>query len=35
MQLKKVNLCGVNTHKLPVLSAGRIKELFSKKAKGR
>lgn len=34
MQLKKVNLCGVNTHKLPVLSAGQIKELFSKKAEG-
>lgn len=34
MQLKKVNLSGVNTHKLPVLSAARIKELFGKKAEG-
>jgi RNA polymerase sporulation-specific sigma factor len=34
MQLKKVNLCGVNTHKLPFLSAARIKELFNKKAEG-
>lgn len=34
MQLKKVNLSGVNTHKLPVLSAARIKELFNKKAEG-
>lgn len=28
MQSKKVNVCGVNTYQLPVLSAGSMKELF-------
>lgn len=28
MHSKKVNVCGVNTYQLPVLSAGRMKELF-------
>ncbi|MBS4021081.1 MAG: RNA polymerase sporulation sigma factor SigG [Dethiobacter sp.] len=28
MQLKKVNICGVNTYKLPVLKNARMKELF-------
>lgn len=30
MQERKVNICGVNTYKLPVLSGARMKELFRK-----
>lgn len=30
MQFKKVNLNGMNTYKLPILSGGRMKELVDK-----
>lgn len=34
MQTRKVNICGVNTHKLPVLSNARMKELFIRLRQG-
>jgi RNA polymerase sporulation-specific sigma factor len=34
MQLKKVNVCGVNTYKLPILTNSRMKELFRQMGQG-
>lgn len=34
MQVRKVNISGVNTYKLPVLSSGRMKELFKEMQSG-
>jgi RNA polymerase sporulation-specific sigma factor len=34
MQVNKVNVCGVNTYKLPVLTNAKMKELFRRKLDG-
>lgn len=34
MQVNKVNICGVNTYKLPVLTNAKMKELFRRKLDG-
>ncbi len=34
MQLRKVNVCGVNTYKLPILTNSRMKELFRQMHQG-
>ncbi|MBS4030339.1 MAG: RNA polymerase sporulation sigma factor SigG [Clostridiales bacterium] len=34
MQMNKVNICGVNTYKLPVLTNAKMKELFHRKLDG-